>query len=74
MLAESTRYTQVREEGKSSKDPEPLKVKQIDLDGQRYIICVNPRQARKEARDRETIIAALKDQLRKAFTAKSFRL
>jgi len=64
VLSRPGRYTQVREEGKSSKDPSPLKVKQVDLDGQRYIVCVNPRQVRKDARDRETIIAALKDQLK----------
>jgi hypothetical protein len=59
------RYTEVREEAKSSKDPAPLKVKQIDYGGHRYIVCLNTRQARKEARDREAIIAALKDQLKK---------
>ena len=64
VLSRPGRYTQVREEGKSSKDPSPLKVKQVDLDGQRYIVCVNPRQVRKDARDREAIIAALKDQLK----------
>ncbi|HEA67271.1 hypothetical protein LCGC14_1377090 [marine sediment metagenome] len=65
VLSSPGRYAQVLEEGKSSKDPAPLKVKQVNLDGQRYIVCVNPRQARKEARDRDTIIAALKDQLKK---------
>ena len=65
VLSSPGRYTQVREEGKSSMDPAPLKVKQVYLDGQRYIICENPRQARKEARDRETIIDGLKDQLKK---------
>ena len=29
------RYTEVREEGKSTKDPSPLKVKQVELDGHR---------------------------------------
>jgi hypothetical protein len=55
----------VREEGKSSKDPAPIKVKQIDYGGHRYIVCLNDRQARKEARDREAIIASLEDQLKK---------
>jgi len=65
VLSRPGRYRQVREEGKSSKDPAPLKVKNVDIDGNRYIVCVNPRQARKEARDREAIIEALKDQLKK---------
>lgn len=65
VLSRPGRYTQVREEGKSSKDPSPLKVKQVDYDGRRYIVCLNERQARKEAKDREAILAALKDQLKK---------
>lgn len=58
------RYTQVREEGKSTKDPSPLKVKQVTLDGRRYIVCENPRQARKEAKDREAIVSDLKEKLK----------
>ena len=58
------RYTQVREEGKSTKDPSPLKVKQVTLDGRRYILCENPRQARKEAKDREAIVSDLKEKLK----------
>jgi hypothetical protein len=64
VLSRPGRYSQVREEGKAAKDPSPLKVKQVDLDGQRYILCVNPRQARKDARDRDTIVAALTDQIK----------
>jgi transposase len=59
------RYTVVHEEGNNSKDPSPLKVKQVELDGKRYIVCENLRQARKEARDRETILSDLKEQLKK---------
>ena len=64
VLSRPGSYSQVFEESKSSKDPAPLKVKQVDLDGQRYIVCLNPRQARKDAKDREAIIAALKDQIK----------
>lgn len=60
------RYTVVHEEGVKSKDPSPLKVKQVELDGQRYIVCENPRQARKEARNCDTIPSDLKEQLKKA--------
>jgi transposase len=65
VLSRPGRYTKVHEEGKSSKDPAPLEVKQVELDGRRYIVCLNPRQARKDTRDRETIIDTLKDQLKK---------
>ena len=65
VLSRPGAYSQVREEGKSSKDPAPLKVKEVILDDQRYIVCVNPRQARKDARDREAITASLKEQIKK---------
>ena len=65
VLSRPGAYSQVREEGKSSNDPAPLKVKEVDLDGQRYIVCMNPSQARKEARDREAIIDSLKEQIKK---------
>ena len=49
----------------SSKDPASLKVKEVMIDDTRYIVCQNPAQARKEASDRENIVAALKAQLKK---------
>jgi transposase len=45
--------------------PAPLKVKEVVHDGSRYIVCLNPRQARKDAADREAIIESLKRQLKK---------
>ena len=33
--------------------------------GDRYVICLNPKQARKDAYDREAIIAALREQIKK---------
>ena len=51
-------------EGVSSKDPAPLKVKEVLVEGKRYIVCLNSKQARKEAWDRQTILEALKEKLR----------
>ena len=65
VLSRGGRYSEVYPEGVTSKDPSPLKVKQVLLDKKRYIICLNARQARKDATDREAIIASLKEQLRK---------
>lgn len=65
VLSRAGRYSKVYPAGKSSKDPEPLKVKQVVQNGKRYIVCENPRQARKDAADREAIIDSLKDQLKK---------
>jgi len=65
VLSRGGRYSEVYPEGVTSKDPSPLKVKQVLLDKKRYIICLNARQARKDAADREAIIASLKEQLKK---------
>ncbi|MGB5615539.1 MAG: IS1634 family transposase [Desulfobacterales bacterium] len=65
VLSHPGRYKEVRPESGDSKDPEPLKVKQLQHNGHRYIVCCNPRQARKEARDREVILSALKEQIKK---------
>ena len=59
------RYQEVRTEGVSSNDSASLKVKEVMVDDTRYIVCLNPAQARKEASDRENIVAALKVQLKK---------
>jgi len=65
VLSRAGRYKEVYPEGKRPKDPSPLKVKEVRIDGARYIVCINPRQARKDAKDREAIIASLKEQIKK---------
>jgi transposase len=65
VLSHPGRYSQVHAEGESSKDPSPLKVKQVELNGHRYIVCQNSGQARKEAIEREAILCSLKEQLKK---------
>lgn len=66
VLSRTGRYSQVYPEGVTSKDPAPLKVKQVLHHNERYIVCLNPRQARKDARNREAIIASLNEQLKKS--------
>jgi transposase len=65
VLSRGGRYSEVYLEGLTSKDPSPLKVKEILHNEKRYIVCMNTRQARKDAADREAIIASLKEQLKK---------
>lgn len=65
VLSKGGRYHEVYPEGVTSKDPAPLKVKEVLHNDKRYIVCINSRQTRKDARDRETIIASLKEQLKK---------
>ena len=64
VLSRPGRYTEVYPDRESQKDPSPLKVKQVYHNGQRYIVCLNERQARKDAKDRETIIASLTEQIK----------
>jgi transposase len=64
VLSRPGRYQEVHPEGKSSKDPDPLKVKEVLLNGQRYIVCFNPKQARKDAQDRQAIIDSLNEKLK----------
>jgi len=65
VLSQPGRYRQVYPETSDRSKPAPLKVKQVELDGCRYIVCVNPSQQRKDAADREAIVLALTEQLKK---------
>lgn len=51
-----------------SKDPSPLKVKQVLVEERRYIVCHNEEQARKDRADREAILAKLRAQLQQGST------
>jgi len=64
VLSRAGRYREVRPEGTLSKDPSPLKVKEVMVDGSRYIVCRNEKQARKDAHDRTAIVEALEDKLK----------
>ena len=64
VLARGGRYQEVVGPRETSKDPAPLKVKEVHTATGRYIVCLNDEQARKDAADRAAIIAALKEQLK----------
>ena len=66
ILCRSGRYRQVYPAGQPSNQPAPLKVKEVSLDDRRYIVCLNPKQARKDAATRQAIIEALEQQLKQA--------
>ncbi len=65
VLADTQEFQIVTPEGKTSKDPSPLQVKEVCVNGRRYIVCLNPKQARKDAADREAILESLEEQLKK---------
>lgn len=69
VLGWSGRYQQVHGPRQTSKDPSPLKVKDVRFTDEqdqdrRYIVCHNEEQAEKDRTDREAILAALEDKLK----------
>jgi transposase len=65
VLIRAGRYIEVYPESTDRRKPAPLKVKEVIHDGARYIVCLNQRQARKDAADRQAILESLKQQLKK---------
>ena len=65
ILSRAGRYKEVYPENADRSKPSPLKVKEVIHNDTRYIICLNERQARKDAADRQAIIESLKKQLKK---------
>jgi hypothetical protein len=66
VLLDDGEYEEVYPEGVHSKDPSPLKVKEVTVNGTRYIVCKNERQARRDEADRNTIVESLKEKIKKA--------
>jgi hypothetical protein len=58
------RYEVVFPKSPNKKDPSPLKVKEVRVEGRRYVVCLNEDQATKDRHDREAIVAALADALK----------
>ena len=65
VLSRAGRFREVRPEGESSQDPSPLQVKEVWVQDRRYIVCLNPREARKDQQDRQILIEALKEKLKR---------
>jgi transposase len=65
VLSRAGRYQVVNPKGSQAKDPSPLKVKEVLVEGRRYIICHNEDQATKDTLDREAILKSLEDQLKR---------
>ena len=64
VLSSPARWFESVPERSNAKDPAPLKVKEVWVKERRYIVCLNEEERRKDAHDREAIIAHLKEQLR----------
>ena len=63
VLSRGGRYQTVHPSRTKRKDPSPLKVKEVVVEGRRYVVCLNEEEARKDAHDREAIVASLREQL-----------
>lgn len=66
VLSRAGSYQEVSAAGGGSKAPSPLKVKEVWVGENRYIVCLNPKQARKDAADREAIVAQLKKRIKES--------
>jgi transposase len=64
VLSRAGRYREVHPPRCKSKDPAPLKVKEVQVGEHRYVVCLNPEQARHDAMTRAAIVESLQQQLR----------
>jgi hypothetical protein len=64
VLKSRSTWQEVYPERTVSKDPSPLKVREVIIDARRYIVCLNEEECRKDAHDREAIVAHLRQQLK----------
>lgn len=69
VLGRGGRYRTVFPPRTSSKQPSPLEVKEVDVDGRRYVVCRNEEHAAKDRADREAMLAALAERLRHGATS-----
>ena len=64
LISRGGRYRVVHPEREFSDDPSPLDVKEVWVGDHRYVVCRNQDEARKDAADRQAIVASLREQLR----------
>lgn len=64
VVSRAGRYREVHGSRQRSKDPSPLKVKEVWVGERRYVVCYNEEQARKDASDRAAIVEKLKETLK----------
>src|SRR5215831_4954554 len=65
VLADRRRFRVVREAPQKGPDPAPLKVKEVWVEGRRYVVCVNEEQVEHDRAARAAIVANLREQLQR---------
>jgi hypothetical protein len=63
VLAAGGRFRVVHGPRQRAGDPAPLKVKEVRIDGRRYVVCVNAEEVESDRARREAIVASLREQL-----------
>jgi hypothetical protein len=56
--------TVLKRAGRYQEVADNLRVKEVRVDDRRYIVCLNPEEANKDAQERESIVKALEDKLK----------
>jgi hypothetical protein len=64
VLADRGRFRVVHGPRQQSTDPAPLRVKDVWVEGRRYVVCVNDEEVAADRAKREAIVTALREQLR----------
>ena len=64
VLKSRARWQEISPQRVKAKDPAPLKVKEVRVEDRRYIVCLNEEERRKDAHDREAIVASLREALK----------
>lgn len=59
VLKNRSAWQEVTPERTRPKDPAPLKVKDLKVEGRRYVVCLNEEEKRKDAHDRAAILESL---------------
>jgi IS4 transposase len=63
LLRDASPWQELEPERQRASDPSPLKVKEVMVAGRRHVLCLNEEQRRKDAADREAIVASLREAL-----------
>jgi len=64
VLRSRSPWLEIYPQRSSAKDPSPLKIREVHVDGRRYVVCLNEEQRRKDAHDRQAILEHLRLQLK----------
>ena len=63
VLSDRGRFRVVHGPRQKASDPAPLKVKEVKIEGRRYVVCVNEEEVESDRARRQEILAGLREQL-----------